>query len=51
LKEQGAVKAMSLDGGSSSGLVYQGQVHYGKFNKDGSPVIRPVKSVLMLLDN
>lgn len=50
LKARGAVKAMALDGGSSSGLVYQGAVHYGKFNPDGSPVIRPVKSVLMLLE-
>jgi hypothetical protein len=50
LKAHGAVKAMSLDGGSSSGLVYRGQVHYGKFNKDDSPVIRPVKSVLMLIE-
>lgn len=49
LKARGAVKAMALDGGSSSGLMYQGQPTYGKFNADGSPVKRPVKSVLMVL--
>lgn len=48
MKARGAVKAMALDGGSSSGFWYQGEVTYGKFNKDGSPVIRPVKSVLMV---
>lgn len=50
LKALGAVKAMALDGGSSSSLLYQGQAYFGKFNKDGSPVIRPVKSVLMLTE-
>jgi hypothetical protein len=49
MKAHGAVKAMALDGGSSSGFWHQGAAHYGKFNKDGSPVIRPVKSVLMVL--
>lgn len=49
LKVLGAVKAMALDGGSSSGVVYKGKAYYGKFNKDGIPVIRPVKSVLMLV--
>lgn len=48
MKARGANKAMALDGGSSSGFWYQGEVTYGKFNKDGSPVIRPVKSVLMV---
>lgn len=48
LKARGATKAMALDGGSSSGLVYQGKVIYGKFNADGSPVKRPVKSVLLV---
>jgi hypothetical protein len=50
LKALGAVKAMALDGGSSSSLLYEGHAYFGKFNKDGSPVIRPVKSVLMLTE-
>lgn len=49
LKARGAVKAMALDGGSSSGFVYQGKAVYGKFNQDKSPVKRPVKSVLMVV--
>jgi hypothetical protein len=49
LKARGAVKAMALDGGSSSGFWYQGKATYGKFNKDATPVIRPVKSVLMVV--
>ncbi len=49
LAARGAVKAIALDGGSSSGLLFEGKPYYGKFNKDGSPVKRPVKSVLMVL--
>jgi len=49
LKEKGAVKAMNLDGGSSSSLMYDGRVIWGKYHADGTPVIRPVKSVLMVL--
>ncbi|HEY9687657.1 MAG TPA: phosphodiester glycosidase family protein [Coleofasciculaceae cyanobacterium] len=49
LKSRGAVKALALDGGSSSGIWYQGKPFYGKFNADASPVKRPVKSVLMVI--
>lgn len=49
LKARGAVKAMALDGGSSSGFWYEGKAIYGKFTKDGKPVIRPVKSVIMVV--
>lgn len=47
MKARGAVKAMSLDGGSSSSLVFNGKTIFGKVNKDGNYVKRPVKSVLM----
>lgn len=49
LKARGAQKAMSLDGGSSSSLFFEGKAIYGKASKDGTWVKRPVKSVLMVL--
>jgi hypothetical protein len=49
LKARGAQKAMALDGGSSSSLFYGGKATYGKVNKEGGWVRRPVKSVLMVL--
>lgn len=49
LKARGAVKAIGLDGGSSSGILYQGKPYYGKFNANGTPVKRPVKSVLAVI--
>lgn len=49
LKARGAVKAMALDGGSSSSLVYRDKVYFGKVNKDGTLVKRPVKSVLAVI--
>ncbi|MFM7426567.1 MAG: phosphodiester glycosidase family protein [Elainella sp.] len=48
LRTEGAEAALNLDGGSSSGLVYQGKPIYGKLDQDGNPVIRSVKSVLLL---
>lgn len=51
LKARGAVKAMALDGGSSSSLWYQGQTIFGKYAANKAPVIRPVKSVLMVIPN
>ena len=47
MKARGAVKAMALDGGSSSSLFFNGKTLLGKVNKDGNFVKRPVKSVLM----
>lgn len=49
MKAHGAIKAMALDGGSSSGLLYRGEAIYGKFNANGAPVKRPVKSVWMIV--
>ena len=53
LKSQGAETAINLDGGSSSGLVYEQQSIHGKLDVNGEPIQRPVKSVLLLvkLDN
>lgn len=48
LKDRGATEAMNLDGGSSSGLFYQGKAIYGKLDAAGNPVERAVKSVLLL---
>lgn len=48
LKARGAVKAMALDGGSSSSLLYNGKAVFGKVNQGGSFIKRPVKSVLMV---
>lgn len=48
LASLGAVKAMNLDGGSSASLHYDGQTIYGKVDKDGKKIERPVKSVLLV---
>lgn len=49
LKTMGAHKALSLDGGSSSGLLLNKTVTYGTHNKDNQPQIRRLKSVLWLV--
>ena len=48
LSSLGAVKAMNLDGGSSSSLYYDGRIIYGKVDRDGRIVKRPIKSVLLV---
>jgi Phosphodiester glycosidase len=48
MQRQGAVKAINLDGGSSSSLVYQGQSINGKLDSQGNPISRPVKSAVLL---
>ena len=45
MKSLGVETAMNLDGGSSSALYYQGKTIYGKLDKTGKPIQRPVKSV------
>ena len=40
------VQGMNLDGGSSSALFYQGEMFYGKVDKEGQPIQRSVKSVV-----
>ena len=48
MKRQGAEAALNLDGGSSSALIYKQQSIHGKLDSDGTPIQRPVKSVLLL---
>ena len=48
LSRLGATKAMNLDGGSSSSLYYQGNTYYGKLDREGNRVARPLKSVLLV---
>ena len=48
-KTLGVETALNLDGGSSSGLVSDGTVYYGKLNADGKPVVRDLKSVLLVV--
>ena len=44
--DRGVVKALNLDGGSSSTLLYQGTTYFGRLNASGELVQRPVKSIL-----
>jgi len=48
LKEQGAVEALNLDGGSSSALYFNGRTYYGRLNKEGQAVQRSIKSALVV---
>jgi exopolysaccharide biosynthesis protein len=50
-KNLGAEKAMNLDGGSSASLYYEGKTFYGKVDKEGNLVKRPVKSVLLVKES
>lgn len=49
LSSLGAVKAMNLDGGSSASLYYDGQGIYGKVDKSGNKIQRPIKSILSVI--
>lgn len=51
MKSLGVKEALNLDGGSSSSLYYQGKTFYGKVDLEGKTIKRPVKSVLVLIDN
>ena len=48
LSSLGAVKATNLDGGSSASLYYDGQSVYGRVDKEGNKIQRPIKSVLLV---
>ena len=41
-------KAMNLDGGSSSSLYYRGKTVYGRLDREGNKITRPIKSVLVV---
>lgn len=49
LRDLGAVKALNLDGGTSSSLYYQGKALYGKRDDSARVIPRSVKSALFLL--
>jgi hypothetical protein len=46
LASLGAISALNLDGGSSSGLYFNGTTAYGRHDSKGQWVMRPVKSIL-----
>jgi hypothetical protein len=46
LAQQGVTRALNLDGGSSSTLVYDGTPHFGRLNPEGEFIQRPVKSIM-----
>lgn len=46
----GAETAMSLDGGSSAAFYYHGKTWSGKVGATGQPIVRSLKSVLLLQD-
>jgi len=49
LQQEGVVRALALDGGSSSSLRYKDEVIWGKINSKGQAVRRPVKSVWLVV--
>lgn len=48
MQSLGVNRALNLDGGSSTALLYQGQIGYGKLDSSGNGVRRPVKSILLV---
>ena len=48
MQDLGAIKAMNLDGGSSTSLYYRGRTYYGKLNPEGNLVKRSLKSILVV---
>ena len=49
LADLGAIKAMNLDGGSSASLYYDGQAYYGRVDREGNKILRPIASVLSVM--
>ncbi len=47
----GVKKALNLDGGSSTSLYWDNQTYYGKISDQQERIIRPVKSVLLTVNN
>lgn len=48
LRDLGVTSALNLDGGSSAGLLYQGEIVYGHLDASNNPIERPIKSVLLI---
>lgn len=51
MKSLGVVKAMNLDGGTSSTLYVRGKTYHGKVNAIGERIWRPIKSILLVQVN
>ncbi len=51
LSSLGAVKAMNLDGGSSASIYYDGHAIYGRVDKEGNEIQRPIKSILSVVES
>ena len=49
MSDLGVVKAMNLDGGSSASLYYGDRTIFGRVDREGKPVVRPIKSVLSVI--
>ena len=49
MKSLDVQEGLNLDGGSSSSLYYQGEIHYGRLDSQQSRIERPVKSILAVL--
>jgi len=47
-KSLNATELLNLDGGSSSALYYDGQLHLGRLDANGNAINRPVKSVIIV---
>jgi hypothetical protein len=50
LTRLGAIAALNLDGGSSSGLYFDGNSVYGRRDREGQPLRRPIKAILWVRD-
>lgn len=48
LQELDVISALNLDGGSSSGLFFQGEAFYGRLDAENRPVERSIKSILLV---
>jgi hypothetical protein len=48
LADLGVVSALNLDGGSSSTLMFEGDIHLARLNQEGTYIERPIKSILFV---
>ena len=48
LDSLGVESALNLDGGSSTGLYFEGVTYFGRLDETGEPIERPIKSILLV---
>ena len=48
LQTLGVEQALNLDGGSSSGLYFEGETYLGRLDATGEAIERPIKSILLV---